>query len=141
MARGARAALRGVPRCAGNRVLRGQQSVALHCAQRTYGGAHARGALDGRSVVVGSVRAVRVARSSARGPQGACAVNAPVVVCDWFAACTRPATGVVAHPVLGYVPTCGECARSLDLTLIGGTFSFEGDEVVFTSALAARFGA
>lgn len=37
--------------------------------------------------------------------------------CEWFARCERPAAGTVAHPVLGDVPTCQECARRFDLDL------------------------
>lgn len=38
-------------------------------------------------------------------------------MCEWFALCDRPADGVVAHPILGSVPTCTRCAEKLDLTL------------------------
>lgn len=30
--------------------------------------------------------------------------------CMWFGGCDKPATGVVAHPTLGDVPTCDSCA-------------------------------
>ena len=30
--------------------------------------------------------------------------------CQWFALCTNPAAGTVAHPILGSVPTCQRCA-------------------------------
>lgn len=33
-----------------------------------------------------------------------------VVLCGWFARCTRPATGTTAHRILGQVPTCDRCA-------------------------------
>ncbi len=36
--------------------------------------------------------------------------TAPVLYCQWFAGCDRPATGATAHPVLHYVPTCDRCA-------------------------------
>lgn len=38
--------------------------------------------------------------------------------CRWFAGCTNPAEGTVAHPVLGDVPTCRRCASKLDLELV-----------------------
>lgn len=38
-------------------------------------------------------------------------------MCEWFALCTRPADGVVAHPILGDVPTCARCAAKLGLEL------------------------
>jgi hypothetical protein len=38
-------------------------------------------------------------------------------VCEWFALCENPATGLVAHPVLGHVPTCQRCADRFNLTL------------------------
>lgn len=41
-----------------------------------------------------------------------------LVVCQWFARCTREAAGVVEHPVLGHVPCCQECADSLDMTVL-----------------------
>lgn len=31
--------------------------------------------------------------------------------CRWFAACLRPATTTVAHPLLGDVPCCDRCAK------------------------------
>lgn len=37
-------------------------------------------------------------------------------MCEWFALCTNPAAGMVAHPILGEVPTCERCAKMLDLT-------------------------
>ena len=37
--------------------------------------------------------------------------------CEWFARCTEEADGIVAHPVLGAVPTCKRCASYLDLEL------------------------
>jgi hypothetical protein len=45
-----------------------------------------------------------------------------IVICQWFAACTREAHAVVTHPVLGYVPTCQACAEKLDLELIPAEF-------------------
>lgn len=40
---------------------------------------------------------------------------APEQVCQWFALCDRPATQVVAHPVLDLVPACDRCAaRAVD---------------------------
>ena len=31
-------------------------------------------------------------------------------ICEWFAACGRPAVVLVPHPVLGQVPACQRCA-------------------------------
>lgn len=31
------------------------------------------------------------------------------VMCSWYAMCVWPAAGVLAHPVLGMVPTCDRC--------------------------------
>lgn len=39
-------------------------------------------------------------------------------VCRWFALCDQPADGVVAHRVLGHVPTCERCATRLGLELV-----------------------
>lgn len=30
--------------------------------------------------------------------------------CGWYALCTNEATKLVAHPILGQVPTCDRCA-------------------------------
>lgn len=49
-----------------------------------------------------------------------------LVMCGWFALCENEANGVVAHPILEYVPTCERCATKLDLTLIPATFDMEG---------------
>jgi hypothetical protein len=38
-------------------------------------------------------------------------------VCEWFALCTRPADGVVAHPIIGPVPTCQRCAERMEQRL------------------------
>lgn len=40
--------------------------------------------------------------------------------CEWMLMCEEPAAGVVAHPILGDVPTCQRCADRHGLT-------FEGD--------------
>ena len=37
-------------------------------------------------------------------------------MCEWFALCDHPATLLVAHPILGDVPTCERCVAKLDLT-------------------------
>lgn len=42
--------------------------------------------------------------------------------CAWFHGCVRKANGVVAHPVLGWVPTCADCATMLDLELVRAAF-------------------
>lgn len=44
------------------------------------------------------------------------------VMCAAFAACESPAEGVIAHPVLEYVPACERCARCLLVPLIPATF-------------------
>jgi len=36
--------------------------------------------------------------------------------CQWFAYCDERAEILVAHPVLGDVPTCTRCADKLGLT-------------------------
>jgi hypothetical protein len=36
------------------------------------------------------------------------------IICAWFAQCTRRATLVRPHPVLGDVPTCHDCNAKLD---------------------------
>lgn len=51
-----------------------------------------------------------------------------VVLCGWFAMCDRPAAGVVAHPVLGPVPTCEPCATDHDLDLEVGTVTLVGTD-------------
>lgn len=40
------------------------------------------------------------------------------MICEWFARCTNPAAGTVAHPILGAVPCCTRCANKLDLTFM-----------------------
>lgn len=35
-------------------------------------------------------------------------------VCEWFALCTNPSVGTVAHPILGDVPICQRCADRMD---------------------------
>lgn len=37
--------------------------------------------------------------------------------CMWFAACVRPAAGLVRHPIIGNVPTCTHCAERHELNL------------------------
>lgn len=39
-------------------------------------------------------------------------------MCEWFALCTRPADGVVAHPILGMVPCCRRCATNMEQELL-----------------------
>jgi hypothetical protein len=36
-------------------------------------------------------------------------------MCEWFLRCTREATVLVRHPVLGLVPTCETCVAILGL--------------------------
>lgn len=43
--------------------------------------------------------------------------NNDKTICEWFALCENEADGVVAHPILGLVPTCRRCATRLDLDL------------------------
>lgn len=38
--------------------------------------------------------------------------------CEWYALCPNPADGVVAHAVLGEVPTCQRCADRFELALV-----------------------
>jgi len=38
--------------------------------------------------------------------------------CAWYALCDQPAAGLVAHPVLGAVPTCSSCAARHELELV-----------------------
>ena len=33
----------------------------------------------------------------------------PEQLCAWYALCDKPATGTVAHPILGDVPICDRC--------------------------------
>lgn len=40
-----------------------------------------------------------------------------MTLCQWFALCDHEAVGVVAHPILGDVPTCQRCADKLELDL------------------------
>ncbi len=37
--------------------------------------------------------------------------------CEWFLRCDHEAEGVLTHPVLGYVPTCGRCAERAEQKL------------------------
>lgn len=37
-----------------------------------------------------------------------------MILCEWFALCTREAAGTVYHPVLGDVPTCDRCRDKAD---------------------------
>lgn len=48
------------------------------------------------------------------------------VTCEWFARCENDAAGLVAHPVLLYVPTCHRCADKLDLDLLTAVFFADG---------------
>lgn len=68
----------------------------------TYSAIH-----KGHTVAVG-LSADDVAKWQARKPQGVTFV-ADAEPCRWFLACDRPATGSVAHPILGDVPTCDRC--------------------------------
>ena len=54
--------------------------------------------------------------------------------CNYFALCSNEATGVVEHPVLGYVPTCRRCADTVGVHLIVGRFVPDGDYVNFEEA-------
>lgn len=40
-------------------------------------------------------------------------------VCTWTLTCQREAAGVVAHPILQFVPTCQHHADMLGLDLLG----------------------
>lgn len=44
------------------------------------------------------------------------------VTCELFLLCENEATGVVEHPILGYVPGCKRCATKLDAVLIPAEF-------------------
>lgn len=44
------------------------------------------------------------------------------VICGWFALCENVAIGVVAHPVLEYVPVCQRCADKCGLEVIPAEF-------------------
>lgn len=46
--------------------------------------------------------------------------SAPVP-CEWFCNCDREATGMVLHPILGYVATCTRCADMLNLARVALT--------------------
>jgi hypothetical protein len=46
-------------------------------------------------------------------------------LCQWFAACDRPALGALPHPVLGHVPACERCAQVVGVELIPATFERE----------------
>lgn len=45
------------------------------------------------------------------GIEGCVKCEPPTVRCRWFARCGRPASGTRAHPILGDVPICTECAQ------------------------------
>lgn len=49
------------------------------------------------------------------------------MICQWYALCPNPATGVVEHPILAYVPTCQRCADKHDFVLHPGTFTPDGE--------------
>jgi hypothetical protein len=49
---------------------------------------------------------------------GTDAENEPTIICSWFALCDNDAAGVVAHSILGTVPTCQRCVDTLGLELI-----------------------
>lgn len=53
--------------------------------------------------------------------------------CRWYLLCDNAADGVVAHPILEYVPTCKRCAAKHDLDLIEGDFGGEGMLIDFTA--------
>jgi hypothetical protein len=44
------------------------------------------------------------------------------VQCEYFALCVRDAAGVVAHPVLTWVPTCERCAARFGLEVVEADF-------------------
>lgn len=44
-------------------------------------------------------------------------INAPTIevwVCQWSPGCAREAVSLTAHPILGEVPTCAECAAFVE---------------------------
>lgn len=47
------------------------------------------------------------------------------MTCEMFALCANDATGVVAHPILEYVPSCQRCADRLDGILIPAEFTLD----------------
>ena len=47
------------------------------------------------------------------------------IACQAFALCENAATGVIAHPILDYVPCCERCARRLESELIPAEFTEE----------------
>jgi len=34
--------------------------------------------------------------------------------CQWFLLCDHPATGTMAHPILGSVPICDRCREKVE---------------------------
>jgi hypothetical protein len=38
------------------------------------------------------------------------------MICQWFALCRNKATVLIAHPILGKVPTCASCAERPELS-------------------------
>jgi hypothetical protein len=51
------------------------------------------------------------------------------LLCQWFAACTRPAAGFAPHPVLAGVPTCTGCAARFELPLVSLAGEVAEDDV------------
>lgn len=43
---------------------------------------------------------------------------AAVLLCAWYARCTRPAVGATPHPILGPVPVCQRCADRHELVVM-----------------------
>lgn len=42
------------------------------------------------------------------------AIDAELLVCEYFALCTNTATTAIENPILGSVPTCARCAAKVE---------------------------
>lgn len=54
-------------------------------------------------------------------------------LCQYYVLCTNAVSGVVRHPVLGWVPTCERCAKRHGLILEQSVTPGDSSETVYVA--------
>ena len=56
----------------------------------------------------------RVVCGTHNGKELSFKISGSYLRCKWFLKCEEPATTTVPHPILGDVPTCQQCANTVE---------------------------